>query len=98
MTGLQGHVSDAMKEMWNKPDVQKNFKSVEQGASNTVYAALSKDYEGKGRVYLEDCDESAEMTESGRMALGHAKHAFDEEGEKKLWVDSCKMVGVSDRD
>ena len=98
MTGLQGHVSDAMKKMWESPEVQKQFKSVEQGASNTVYAALSRDYEGRGGYYLEDCNESAEVAESGSIAAGYAKHAFDEMGEKKLWVDSCNMVGVSDQD
>ena len=98
MTGLQEHVSDAMKKMWNSPEAQKAFKSVEQGASNTVYAALGKEFEGRGGCYLEDCNESGEQTEPGPMAAGYAKHAFDEGGEKQLWIDSCKMVGVSDQD
>lgn len=97
-TGLQEHVSDDMKAMWSRPDVQKQFKSVEQGSATTVYAALSKEYANRGGCYLEDCDETAEVSGSGPLSLGHAKHAFDEEGEKKLWVDSCKMVGVSDQD
>lgn len=97
MTGLQGHVDDAIMKSWNTPEAQKQFKSVEQGAATTVYAALSKDFAGRGGCYLEDCGETAEMTE-GSTDSGHAKHAFNEEGEKKLWVDSCKMVGVSDDD
>ena len=98
MTGLQTHVSSGIKDMWNKPEAQKAFKSPEQGAANTVYAALSQVWEGKGGRYLEDLDDASVQVVQGTAELGHAPHAYDEAGEKKLWVDSCKMVGVSDQD
>ncbi len=98
MTGLQTHVGEQIQKSWESPETQKVFKSTEQGAATTVYAALGKEYEGRGGCYLEDCDEAGPQVEEGMGASGHAAHAFDEEGEKKLWVDSCEMVGVSDQD
>ena len=54
---------------------------------------------GRGGVYLEDCNEAGEfVVEEGTGAPGYVPHAFDEGSEKQLWVDSCKMVGVSDQD
>lgn len=98
MTGLQTHAGEQMKAAWESPEVKKAFKSTEQGAATTVLAALGKEYEGRGGCYLEDCNEAALQIEPGMGAPGHAPWAHDEEAEKKLWVDSCKMVGVSDED
>lgn len=69
------------------------MKSPEQGAATTVYAAVSNEWEGKGGRYLEDCDEA--QPHAGGMA-GYAAWAYDPKSEKKLWADSCKMVGVED--
>ncbi|KAL9594893.1 MAG: hypothetical protein Q9219_006770 [cf. Caloplaca sp. 3 TL-2023] len=93
-TGLQGFVSDAI---WETPGVKEMMKSPAQGASTTVYAALSKDWEGKGGRYLEDCAESPPVApDAGSTAVGYAPYAYDEKDAKQLWVDSCQMVGVAD--
>ena len=97
MTGLQTHVPDAVKEQWTKDETMANYmKSPEQGAATTTYAALSKDWEGKGGRYLEDCAESDLSKTSGSTSPGYAPHAFNEQGEKRLWVDSLKFVGIGD--
>lgn len=97
MTGLQIHVSDETKKGWTEnEEVGKFFKSPAQGAATTVYAALSKEWEGKGGKYLEDCGVAELAGANASMALGHAAHAYNEEGEKRLWADSCKFVGVED--
>lgn len=96
LTGLQVHVSAAVKESWF-PDGVLNvqFKSTAQGAATTVYAAISKYWEGKGGRYLENCAESGPVQEPRTpVSPGYALHAFDEEKEKKLWLDSLKMVGL----
>lgn len=94
-TGLQVHMSEETKAQFQKDEKTRNYmKSPAQGAATTVYAAVSRDWAGKGGRYLEDCDEASE-NEPGSVA-GYAKWAYNEQDEKKLWADSCKMVGVDD--
>lgn len=84
------------------PDVVKRLKSVEQGAATSVWAAVGKVWEGRGGKYLDDCQLAGPMpTDLGpdpRMVPGYAPYAYDEEAEKKLWVESLKMVGLEDDD
>lgn len=85
-----------MKESWLADRlINEHLKSNAQGAATTVYAAISKDWEGKGGLYLENCAESGPVQEPRTLlSLGYAPHAFDEEKEKNLWLDSLKMVGL----
>jgi len=96
-TGLQLHVSDMMENFKNDPEVVKTMKSLEQGAATSVYAAVGREWEGKGGVYLEDCD-VAPVLEDGEGAdmsgRGVAAYALDIEAEDKMWQDSTKMVGL----
>ena len=47
-TGLQTHVGDDIQKKWDTPEVARRFKNTAQGAATTVYAALGKEWEGKG--------------------------------------------------
>lgn len=82
-TGLQQYVSDETKEKWFKDPIANSIvKSLEQGASTTVLAAVGKDWEGVGGKYLEDCQEVLPKDEKSDAAyFGHGKHAFDKESE-----------------
>lgn len=94
-TGLQKHVLPETKAKWATDSRVATFsKSVEQGAATTVYAAVSKDWESKGGRFLEDCAESPPAEEGSPLRVGYAAHAYNPEGEKRLWVDSLKMVGL----
>ena len=94
MTGLQVHVLDQISAGL---DAARNYmKSPEQGAATTVYAALSKDWEGRGGRYLEDCQEAEKTEDPSPLAAGYHPRAYNEEGEKKLWADSLKSVGIKD--
>ena len=96
-TGLQKHMPAAVKESWKEPDIANYMKSPAQGAATGVYAALSKEWEGRGGRYLEDCEEAPPVSPyGGPMAAGYASHAYDEKKARLLWKDSCQMVGVSD--
>ena len=97
-TGLQGHVPDSVKASWDTDlEVKNFFKSPAQGADTSIYAALSKEWEGRGGRYLEDCAESPPVTPSGgATSVGYAPHAYEVEPAKQLWADSCQMVGVAD--
>ena len=73
------------------------FKSVEQGAATQVLAAIGKDYEGKGGLYLDDCRVSPPLADDQMVGtVGYRPWAYNPEGEKKLWVDSLEMVGLND--
>ncbi|XP_069626600.1 polyprenol dehydrogenase [Haliaeetus albicilla] len=61
------------------------FKTPEEGASTTIYAAVSAEMEGAGGCYLYN----EERTKSADVA-------YDEELQRRLWTESCKMVGISD--
>jgi NAD(P)-dependent dehydrogenase (short-subunit alcohol dehydrogenase family) len=58
-TGLQVHVMDMMKQ-FDTPEIRKVVKSSGQGASTSVYAALSEEWKHKGGKYLSDCREMGE--------------------------------------
>ncbi|CAI7605662.1 unnamed protein product [Penicillium discolor] len=81
-TGLQRRVD---------PETLKQYgKNSAQGAATTITAAFGKEWEGKGGIYLEDCQEAGPVPE------GVAPHAFDLEDEKKLWPLSLTMLNLSE--
>eukprot|EP00243_Klebsormidium_subtile_P004274 TRINITY_DN1813_c0_g1_i1.p1 TRINITY_DN1813_c0_g1~~TRINITY_DN1813_c0_g1_i1.p1 ORF type:complete len:246 (+),score=36.54 TRINITY_DN1813_c0_g1_i1:90-740(+) len=100
ITELGRHMDPAMLKSMVTPELQLKFKSPEQGAATTVWAAVGKEWEGKGGKYLEDCSESQPLPEnvSGALVPGYAKHAYDEQAAKKLWGLSLELVGVDDDD
>ncbi|XP_019384931.1 PREDICTED: dehydrogenase/reductase SDR family member on chromosome X, partial [Crocodylus porosus] len=61
------------------------FKTAEEGASTSIYAAVSPELEGVGGTYLYN----EQRTKSVDIS-------YDEELQRKLWTESCKMVGISD--
>jgi NAD(P)-dependent dehydrogenase (short-subunit alcohol dehydrogenase family) len=99
-TSLQRHVPQATIDAWSAPEIEKKMKSPEQGAATTVWAAISKDLEGKGGKYLEDCSVAAARGPGEAKALdsGYSPYVYDEETARKLWEISLKMVGVNSED
>ncbi|ORY12373.1 hypothetical protein BCR34DRAFT_563994 [Clohesyomyces aquaticus] len=97
-TGLQIHVPEEAKAQWMSiPEVNNHMKSPEQGAATTVWAALDKELEGKGGLYLEDCHVSEPVKgEYTPIDPGYEKYAYDEEKEGRLWKVSCELVGVKE--
>ncbi len=98
-TGLQVHMPKGTMEKYMKiPEVVATIKSTGQGASTTVYAAISKDWEGRGGRYLENCDEASPEDNANKRsgAAGYKAHAYDEENERRLWKDSLEIVGMEE--
>jgi NAD(P)-dependent dehydrogenase (short-subunit alcohol dehydrogenase family) len=96
-SGLQRYVDPEMLKQWGASETARNYgKSPAQGAATTMTAAFGKEWEGKGGVYLEDCQEAGPLPEGGTLAVGVAPHAFDPEGEKKLWDLSLKMLNLTE--
>jgi len=97
-TPLQKHIAaDQLEAMKSAPGVDNIMKSPAQGAATSVYAAVGKEWEGKGRLFLEDCGEPGPFDgQPGDFAKhGYAAHAFDKDNEKRLWDDSLKMVKLA---
>lgn len=96
-TGLQRYVDPETLKQWGSSEPSQRYgKSPAQGAATTMTAALGKEWEGKGGVYLEDCQEAGPIPEGGTLAVGVAPHAFNPEGEKRLWALSLKMLSLSE--
>lgn len=99
-TQLQKHIPDEMKDQWKvDPDVKWYMKSPAQGAATSVYAAVSKDWEGTGGKYLSDCEVQLAFRRDTAHAFGigddgYETWVYNEENEDRLWKESCKMVGV----
>lgn len=99
MTELARHMSsDAVAGMAGNGDMMKWLKSVEQGAATTVWAAIGKEWEGKGGKYLSNCTAPDTLADPSDVfaGIGYGAHAYKPEDEARLWRDSLKIVGVQE--
>lgn len=73
---------------------KQGFKSPEQGASTTLWAATSAKLVGKPGVYCEDADIAALTDPDAPTAryFGVDPHACDDENAERLWEMSEKML------
>ncbi|MEU6250989.1 SDR family NAD(P)-dependent oxidoreductase [Glycomyces sp. NPDC047010] len=94
LTPLQRHIphEEQVELGWihedGSPVASTRFKDTEQGAATQTWAAFSPQLDGKGGVYLQDCD-VAEVGEGGV-----AEHAVDPEQAERLWSLSAELTGV----
>ena len=101
LTPLQRHLSkEEMMDMgWIDADgnqIETRFKTPEQGASTSTWAATSPALAGLGGVYCEDCDIAAPTDVRGPDARvrGVDHHAIDRESAARLWEISVELTGV----
>lgn len=69
-----------------------SFKSVEQGAATTVWAATSDALDGAGGLYCADC-KIGEPGAPEHDMTGVSEHAIDPEVAARLWTQSEQWVG-----
>jgi NAD(P)-dependent dehydrogenase (short-subunit alcohol dehydrogenase family) len=99
-TDLTAHLRHLTDAMWEIPSVKAREKSAAQGAATTAYAAVSKEWEGKGGRYLSNCMEMGPFQGVEGIEImdeGYAPWAYDLEKEDRLWADSSKMVGIKEQ-
>lgn len=95
-TGLQRpNLNDAL--VFVRSGIMKTLRymqNAEQGASTSVWAAISRELEGTGGKYLERCQIS-EPAADGFQAVdsGHAPWAYDGDAARKLWEVSTLLTG-----
>lgn len=95
MTNLGRHLTDedraALLARVTEADQGFSWKTVEQGAATTCWAATAPELEGQGGVYCEDCHVAAQDDESSEG--GVRSYAIDPENAERLWSLSEKLVG-----
>ncbi|HKU32081.1 MAG TPA: SDR family NAD(P)-dependent oxidoreductase [Arthrobacter sp.] len=101
MTELQRHLprEEMVAAGWMDAEgnVREGFKTPEQGAATSTWAATSPALEGKGGVYCEDCDIAKPTDPESPLARyqGVDAHAIDPEAAARLWEVSAEMTGVN---
>jgi len=69
------------------------FKTVEQGASTSVWCAVSPLLEGKGGVYCSDCNIAVPWAEGQPPHTGVHPHVRDADAAAAWWTASEQMTG-----
>lgn len=98
LTPLQRHLprEEMMALGWVDAEgklIAQHFKTPAQGASTSVWAAISDDLEGIGGLCLENLAEAEPFVPGGRG--GVMAYALDPEAAERLWLLSEETTGVS---
>ena len=97
MTPLQRHLPlEEQKAMgWIDDDgkVRDGFKTTQQGASTSVWAAVGAELDGVGGLYLEDLAQAAPWTKESGWS-GVMPYALDPEQADRLWALSVETTGA----
>ncbi|MDR1164105.1 MAG: SDR family NAD(P)-dependent oxidoreductase [Candidatus Accumulibacter sp.] len=88
------HVTEALNIVRRPKNVGDLYKTVQQGAATTVWAATSEDLEGFGGVYLEDCNIAVVVPNGSTAPFGVRPWAFDEAAAERLWRFCEEMTGI----
>lgn len=98
-TGLQREIpSDEQLAMgWIDEDdnfIGQGFKTISQGTATGLWAATASKLEGRGGLFLQDCD-IAEIVESGGDVVGGVEpYAIDPDNAARLWQLSAAMTAT----
>ena len=76
------------------PSDSSRVKTVEQGASTSVWAAVAPELEGVGGTYLEDCQISKLSTPEliFKEFFGYTEYAVNLDNALKLWNLSTEWI------
>ena len=99
MTNLGRHMSEEDWSSLGFVDENGNviagmMKSVPQGAATQAWAATSRQLDGLGGVYLEDC-EVAEVQPDSDLRVGVRDYAIDPEQATRLWALSAELTATN---
>ena len=98
MTDLQRSlpIEEQVAMGWVTADgvVNPIFKTVEQGAATTVWAATSPQLAGLGGLYCEDCDVARDVPPEDKGAAGVRPWAVDRDAAEQLWTLSEQLTGA----
>ena len=72
--------------------IDPTLKTPEEGAATQTWAATSRQLDGLGGVYLEDCEVAILAPEGERV--GVKEYAIDPDQAARLWAWSAELTGV----
>jgi len=81
LTNLQKHIDEKDREQFIS--LRFRFKTVQQGAASSIVAAVSPTLDGKGGIYITDCNETKP-----------SPHASDMAAAQKLWELTEKIISA----
>ncbi|RGP80047.1 hypothetical protein FLONG3_1818 [Fusarium longipes] len=91
-TGIGRHIPQEVM-MSHIGDKLHEIQSIEQAASTSLLAAVGKDFEGKGGVYLTNCSVAERGENDGESTSAtYVPHTYSPLDEARLWKDSLDMV------
>jgi NAD(P)-dependent dehydrogenase (short-subunit alcohol dehydrogenase family) len=93
MTNLARHLQQADFELLNAktpPGEKLEFKTVQQGAATTVWAATTAELEGRGGIYLENCQIARPAVAGGDGGI--EAYAVDAAAAERLWSLSEELA------
>jgi len=97
MAPLQRHMTleeqRAMGWLDENDKPREGFKTTEQGAATSVWAAVGAELDGVGGLYLEDCAQAVPWSKDHPWN-GVMPHALDPEAADRLWALSEALVGT----
>ncbi|PIC01581.1 SDR family NAD(P)-dependent oxidoreductase [Caulobacter sp. X] len=97
MTPLQRHLpieeQRALGWLDENDQPREGFKTTEQGAATSVWAAVGDELEGVGGLYLEDCNQAVPWSKEAPW-VGVMPHALDPEAAERLWALSVETTGA----
>jgi hypothetical protein len=76
-------------------DPVRNMKTLEQGAATSVWCATSRQLDGLGGVYCENCDIAIPVPADSTEQLGVRPWATDPDLSVRLWRLSERLTGVT---
>ncbi|MTI46257.1 MAG: SDR family NAD(P)-dependent oxidoreductase [Firmicutes bacterium] len=91
MRGL--HITEFLNAI-RSPEVPNAFKTVEQGASTSIWCAVTSDLDNIGGVYCEDCNIAPVVPADSEAPYGVRPWAIDMEQATRLWKLSEKMCDL----
>jgi NAD(P)-dependent dehydrogenase (short-subunit alcohol dehydrogenase family) len=78
-------------------DLRTDWKTPEQGAATTIWAAVAPELDGVGGRYLEDCAITTPLARPDQPLRGHYHpYALDPNNAERLWELSERLVNVID--
>ena len=96
ITELARHLDESVVQRILTDEVAKIMKTAQQGAATTVWAAVSKEWEGEGGKYPDNVGVSKLKDESTVIGSGYVPYAYDADAAKRLWTESLRMVGMQE--
>jgi len=98
MTPLQRHLpkEEMIAAGWmdEEGNVNELFKTPEEGASTSVWAATTPKLDGMGGVYCENCEIAEIMEGPDARFAGVSGYAVDPKAADQLWRLSAELTGV----